>query len=282
MGKVPDPYQALNLPHTATDDQIKRSYRDLARKYHPDRLSQRSGAERAEATTLFAKISAAYDLLADPRRKAQYDHIYKFGGYDEEDEIEARRNVQYASSADTGPYPAPPTSYQQHQSSSSTTRKRKQTGIGYTCVDPLAFLWTNGRVQSKMAVAGIQIPSRLGMATNKGGFRFAFSSGRLSTSPTTGVRQFKTQTTQFCHGKKFTRTETTTIHPDGRREVVIEGNDYYERRFVPPASASADAYRKNHDDVTQPKKNEPWYANAWNDMKNKLTMCYNPCMVTSQ
>ena len=31
-----DPYQILNIPPTATDEEVKRAYRDLARKYHPD------------------------------------------------------------------------------------------------------------------------------------------------------------------------------------------------------------------------------------------------------
>lgn len=320
---VADPYRALNLPHSATDEQIKKSYRDLARRYHPDRLRQRAAAsggggcagtisesERDQATAQFAKISAAYDLLTDPQRKAHYDHVYRYGGYDDvedddddDDVMQSRRKVQCASSTDTGPVPAQ-SQYQQHQNGpSSARRKRKSTGIGYACVDPLAFLWTNGRIQKQMAVAGIQIPSRLGMAnaaaaaassakssTNPaaaaaaaGGFRFAFSSGHFSTSPTTGLKQYKTQTTQFCHGKKYTRTETTTIYPDGRREVVIEGNDYYERRFVTPppgAGASAANLHRHADDVTQPKKDEPWYTNAWSEMKSKLTMCYNPCMVT--
>jgi len=333
---VPDPYRALNLPHTATDEQIKRSYRELARRYHPDRLAaicrQRgsdavvSEAEKAEATAKFAKISAAYDLLSDAQRKARYDHVYRYGGYDDvcDDDDDGyhefaprNRKVQQASSTETGPSPPSPAAavnqqmhyhhrhqHQQHgggggsgsnHNSNSRKRRTSSRGVGYACVDPLAFLWTNGRVQSQMAVAGIQIPSRLGMMMSSsrsggggnsgsgGGFRFAFSSGHFTTSPTTGTKQYKTQTTQYCHGKKYTRTETTTVYPDGRREVVIEGKDYYERRFVSPPSSETGG---GVDGVThQPPtttnvNNEPWYANAWHEVKNKLAMCHNPCMVT--
>ena len=34
-----DPYQILNIPPTATDEEVKRAYRDLARKYHPDNMA---------------------------------------------------------------------------------------------------------------------------------------------------------------------------------------------------------------------------------------------------
>jgi len=292
---VPDPYKALKLPHTASADQIKRSYRDMARKLHPDRLSQRPEVDQAEATSQFARISAAYELLSDPRRKAQYDHVYKYGGYDDEEDGPAKASVQYGgfgSSASNHNSAASSSFAHSNNSNTATgnaTRKRKSTGIGYSCTDPLAFLWTNGRVQSKMAVAGIQIPSRLQMG-NKSGFRFAFSSGHVS-SASGGSQTFTTQTTQFCHGKKYTRTETTTIHPDGRRDVVIEGNDFCSRRsFVsappsgggPASPASGGNGTACFEHVAQQPKTEPWYANAWHEVKNKLSMCYNPCTVTVQ
>lgn len=82
---IPDPYAALNLPHSATSLQIKTSYRQLARKFHPDTWSQPcfSEADKKEATLKFAEISNAYALLSDADEKAEYDRTYRLvGGYD--------------------------------------------------------------------------------------------------------------------------------------------------------------------------------------------------------
>jgi len=83
---IPDPYRALNLPHSATLSQIKQSYRQLARKYHPDTWSQPcfSEADRKEATAKFTAISNAYALLSDASEKTDYDRTYRLGGYREE------------------------------------------------------------------------------------------------------------------------------------------------------------------------------------------------------
>jgi hypothetical protein len=84
MVVLSDPYKVLNLPHSATDKEIKQSYRQLARKFHPDTWSQPcfSAAERQQATEKFTEISNAYALLSDEKDKAEYDRTYKFGGYD--------------------------------------------------------------------------------------------------------------------------------------------------------------------------------------------------------
>ena len=187
---VPDPYQALQVPRNATQATIKRSYRELARKFHPDRLTQASANEREKATTQFAAIASAYALLSDPQRKAQYDHIYKYGGYDEPDLQEGRHRTsrRAASSSEAGGASCAnssdatdPTSNHQHYHPNNNLRKRKKaTGIGYSCVDPLAFLWTNGRVQSQRAVAGIEIPSRLQHAA---GLRFLRHTCRPPSQP---------------------------------------------------------------------------------------------------
>lgn len=77
---IKDPYKTLNLPHTATEAQVKKAYRQLARKYHPDTFSQPcfSDAEKQQATAKFAEISAAHALLTDERSKAEYDRTYKY------------------------------------------------------------------------------------------------------------------------------------------------------------------------------------------------------------
>lgn len=67
-----DPYAELGLRHDASDGQVKRRWRELAREHHPDRAAS-SGADAAHLTRRMARINAAYDLLRDPGRRAAYD-----------------------------------------------------------------------------------------------------------------------------------------------------------------------------------------------------------------
>jgi curved DNA-binding protein CbpA len=66
-----DLYSILNLPRNATQSQIKTAYRKLALKYHPDRQS--SPEEKEKCTEIFTKIGNAYEVLADPNRRKNYD-----------------------------------------------------------------------------------------------------------------------------------------------------------------------------------------------------------------
>ena len=63
-----DLYEILGVSKNADDGEIKKAYRKLAMKYHPDK---NKGDKKAE--TKFKEISAAYDILKDPQRKAAYD-----------------------------------------------------------------------------------------------------------------------------------------------------------------------------------------------------------------
>lgn len=62
-----DYYATLGVPKDATQDAVKRAYRQLARKYHPD-VSQETDAE-----VRFKEVAEAYEVLKDPQRRAAYD-----------------------------------------------------------------------------------------------------------------------------------------------------------------------------------------------------------------
>ncbi len=67
-----DPYAVLDVRHDASDVQIKRRWRELARQHHPDRAAGDTEAA-ARLTARMARINAAYDLLRDPLRRGAWD-----------------------------------------------------------------------------------------------------------------------------------------------------------------------------------------------------------------
>src|ERR1700733_4590129 len=68
MADRPDYYKILGVGKNASDDEIKKAYRKLARQYHPDR---NSGDKKAEER--FKEISQAHDVLSDPDKRKSYD-----------------------------------------------------------------------------------------------------------------------------------------------------------------------------------------------------------------
>ncbi len=70
--KFRDYYEVLGVPRTATADDIKRAYRQLARKHHPD---LQPAAERNRAAERFKEINEAYEVLSDADKRARYDAL---------------------------------------------------------------------------------------------------------------------------------------------------------------------------------------------------------------
>lgn len=66
-------YDILGVPKDASQDDIKKAYRSLAKKYHPDICKEPNANER------FAEIQVAYDCLSDPEKRSNYD---RFGAED--------------------------------------------------------------------------------------------------------------------------------------------------------------------------------------------------------
>jgi molecular chaperone DnaJ len=70
-----DHYEVLGVTRNASDEEIKRAYRDLARRYHPD-----SKPDDPEAAERFKEVSVAYETLRDPERRRRYDVFGETGG----------------------------------------------------------------------------------------------------------------------------------------------------------------------------------------------------------
>src|SRR3982750_316275 len=67
-----DYYEVLGVTRTADGEEIKRAYRRLAMKYHPDR---NQGESKSEAELKFKECAEAYEILADPAKRQRYDQF---------------------------------------------------------------------------------------------------------------------------------------------------------------------------------------------------------------
>ncbi|KAF2433208.1 heat shock protein DnaJ, partial [Tothia fuscella] len=67
----PDPYNALGLSKSATSAEIKKAYRQLALRLHPDKCTDET--QKATNIDAFHKVQQAYDLVGDEDNRARYD-----------------------------------------------------------------------------------------------------------------------------------------------------------------------------------------------------------------
>src|SRR5215212_1638107 len=77
MPQTKDFYSVLGVSSNATQDEIKKAYRKLAKKYHPD-----ANANDPKAAEKFKEISEANNVLGDVEKRKQYDEMRRLGAFD--------------------------------------------------------------------------------------------------------------------------------------------------------------------------------------------------------
>jgi molecular chaperone DnaJ len=76
MAQAKDYYAVLGVSSTASQDEIKKAYRRLAKRYHPD-----ANPDDPKAAERFKEISEAYQVIGDPEKRKQYDEMRRLGAY---------------------------------------------------------------------------------------------------------------------------------------------------------------------------------------------------------
>ena len=188
-----DYYEVLGVPKDATDDVIRRAYKKLAVKWHPDKHTD----DKKEAEEKFKEISEAYSVLSDPKKKREYDNggidFGDFGGFDDFD-----------------PFAMFESFFGRHRGKNGGFGS---FGFGFDDEDDDFF----GK-------------DRFGKGNNFGGFKMGFDDDDFAFGGDFGGRDFGgfgqgtsiKKTTQIINGKKITKTETTTIDSNGNKKTVVK------------------------------------------------------------
>lgn len=116
-----DYYKALGVSRDASHDEIKKAFRKLAMKFHPDRHVLASPVQRAAAGQRFKELAEAYEVLSDEKKRALYNQEAR-RGYGPDISSASRRYGPYGAS-----HEARGTSYGHRQ---AYTGRAPTSGVG--------------------------------------------------------------------------------------------------------------------------------------------------------
>ena len=202
-----DYYEVLGVPKDAKDDVIRKAYKKLAIKWHPDKHVD----DKKEAEEKFKEISEAYSVLSDPKKRKEYDN----GGIDFED---------FGDFDNFDPFA---------MFESFFGKGFGDFGFGFDDDEDDDFF---GK--------GFGMGKNLGgfkMKFDDDDFKFEGNFGG-GFGQSTCVKK----TTQIINGKKITKTETTTIDSNGNKKTVVkeENGDGKVREYLLEKGQKIDNKRK--------------------------------------
>ena len=186
MSTKKDYYEVLGVPKDASDDVIRKAYKKLAIKWHPDKHVD----DKKEAEEKFKEISEAYSVLSDPKKKREYDTggiDFDFGDFDNFDPF-----AMFESFFGRG----------------------KHGGFGNFGFS--GFDDDDDFFGKDFGMGGNKFGGfKMGFDDDDFGFGGDFGGG---FGQGTSVKK----TTQIINGKKITKTETTTVDSDGNKKTVVK------------------------------------------------------------
>ena len=181
-----DFYEVLGVDKNATDEAIRKAYKKLAIKWHPDKHVD----DKKEAEEKFKEISEAYSVLGDPQKRREYDtggfDFEGFGGFDDFDPFEMFKNI--FKRGNHGGF----------------------SGFGFDDDDDD---WGFGKGFGNFG--NFDKEFKMGFDDDDFGFGGNFGGG---FGQGTSIKK----TTQILNGKKITRPETTTIDSNGNKKTVVK------------------------------------------------------------
>ncbi|KAI9254751.1 DnaJ domain-containing protein [Helicostylum pulchrum] len=246
-----DYYKVLELPPDASDADIKKAYKKLALKYHPDKNHEPGAAEK------FKNISEAYQILSDPERRRLYDN--------QEPEISQDPEYEFAYNSRQDPFRARYTNFHQDPIFATFT---------FRTPDELFNQFFGGQDPFNMLFNDPIIGNRY----SRDPFANPFDRPSSKVSPMydefTGAASSVSTTTTIVNGKKHTITKikdqngTRIIedYGDGRQRVTVNG----EEEIRPAQQQQTLDYRHEQDRIPKqqnpyqmPETNGPYISNGF-------------------
>mmetsp|Transcript_13661 Transcript_13661/g.43660 ORF Transcript_13661/g.43660 Transcript_13661/m.43660 type:complete len:253 (-) Transcript_13661:40-798(-) len=209
--ETPDYYDVLGVSKDATEQEIKKAYRKLAVKYHPDKNPD----DPDGAAEKFKRIAEAYEVLSDPKKRAEYDQFGRVGsgggGAQFHDPFEVFRD--FFGGRD-------PFAEMFERMHGGGARGAGRGRGGERGGGPFAGFFSGGFGGFGDGFGGFESMDNM-FGSDFGGAHATFSSFSSSGGMGGTSRSVRTSTT-IENGVKVTRTTTTIRHADGREETSTE------------------------------------------------------------